>query len=246
MDFIALVTGVGRRMGLGIEVCRQLAMKGCTVILTARRGADAEAHAALLRSENVLGAVHTLQLDITQTDHIRSAVHWVDRTFGRLDILINNAGISGPYAEQTSTADLDWARQILEVNLWGTWQMCQAFLPLLRRSRRGRIVNVSSGAGSFGDPRYGLNSGNQINAAYAISKAALNALTVRLALDERRLGTPVLVNAVCPGWVATYEGAAQQGARPVADGAAGIVWAALLPPEGPTGQFFRDGKPMPW
>ena len=113
--------------------------------------------------------------------------------------------------------------------------MCKTLIPLLRCSQRGRIVNVSSGAGS-------LASMGSSTPAYSVSKAALNALTRMLAADLKETG--ILVNSVCPGWVATDMGGA--GGRSVEDGAAGIVWAATLPDGGPTGGFFRDGKPLAW
>ena len=125
--------------------------------------------------------------------------------------------------------------EALEVNLLGAWRTTQALLPLLRRSRHGRIVNVSSGAGSITQ----MGAGPP---AYQVSKAALNALTRTLAAELRPAG--ILVNAGCPGWVATDMGG--PGGRPVAEGASGIVWAATLPDDGPTGGFFRDGRPVPW
>jgi NAD(P)-dependent dehydrogenase (short-subunit alcohol dehydrogenase family) len=131
----------------------------------------------------------------------------------------------------------------METNLFGAWRTTQALLPLLRRSRRGRIVNVSSGAGSHGDPRFGLAAGPGMT-SYAVSKAALNALTVKLALELGEDG--ILVNAVCPGLTATAPGMEAMGARPVAEGAASVVWAATLPANGPTGGLFRDGRALPW
>ena len=118
---------------------------------------------------------------------------------------------------------------------FGAWSMVRAFLPLLRSSRHARVVNVSSEAGSLAS----MGSGTP---AYSLSKAALNALTRMLAAELREDG--ILVNAVCPGWVATDMGGS--GGRPVADGAASVVWAATLTNDGPTGGFFRDGRPLPW
>ena len=120
----------------------------------------------------------------------------------------------------------------------------QAFLPLLRQSPHPRLVNVASGAGSHGDEQFGLTRRGGQSASYGISKAALLALTSTLAAELE--GSKVLVNAVCPGLTATWPGAEAMGARPVADGAAGVVWAALLPDDGPHGGFFRNGQPMPW
>jgi len=125
-------------------------------------------------------------------------------------------------------------REALDTNLLGAWRTTQAFLPLLRRSAHPRIVNVSSEAGSISEMTGGTP-------AYSVSKAALNALT-RLVAGELRADR-IPVNAVCPGWTDTDMG---QGGRPVADGAASVMWAALLPDDGPTGGFYRDGQPLPW
>jgi NAD(P)-dependent dehydrogenase (short-subunit alcohol dehydrogenase family) len=126
-------------------------------------------------------------------------------------------------------------QQALDTNLLGAWRMCETFIPLLQHSQHARIVNVSSEAGSL----TGMGGGTP---AYTVSKTALNALTRMLAAELRN--ARILVNSVCPGWVATDMGGA--GGRPVADGAASVVWAVLLPDAGPTGGFFRDGKPLPW
>lgn len=122
--------------------------------------------------------------------------------------------------------------------------MTQTLLPLLANSAQGRIVNVSSGAGSHGDLQFGLTTGGGSVASYGISKAALNALTTKFATEL--VGTGILVNAVCPGLTATAPGMEAMGARPVAEGAASVIWAALLPNDGPSGGFFRDGQPLPW
>src|SRR5207245_2138927 len=155
--------------------------------------------------------------------------------FGRLDVLVNNAAITYDTWQTPLTADLDVVREAMETNVLGAWRVAKAFSGLLRGSAHGRLVNVSSGAGSL----TGMGSGTP---AYSVSKAALNALTLMLAAEFR--GSGVLVNAVCPGWVATDMGGA--GGRPVRDGAASVVWAATLPDDGPTGGFFRDGRPLKW
>jgi NAD(P)-dependent dehydrogenase (short-subunit alcohol dehydrogenase family) len=159
----------------------------------------------------------------------------LERSAGRLDVLVNNAGILYDTWQRALDADLAVVRKVFDTNTLGAWRVSQAFLPLLRRSRHGRIVNVSSGAGAFA-------SMDGHAPAYSISKVALNALTCMLAAELRPAG--ILVNAVCPGWVETDMGGA--GGRPVAEGAAGIVWAATLPDNGPSGGFFRDGKPIEW
>ncbi len=189
------------------------------------------------------GRVHARALDVADDASPRALAADLGWALGRIDVLVNNAGEPPDWTETAGTADLRAAHAVLETNLFGAWRTTQALLPLLRRSRHGRIVNVSSGGGSHADPRFGLAAGAPI-ASYGISKAALNALTVKLALELREDG--ILVNAVCPNLTATAPGMEEIGARPVAEGAASVVWAAMLPDDGPTGGFFRDGRPHGW
>jgi NAD(P)-dependent dehydrogenase (short-subunit alcohol dehydrogenase family) len=216
----ALVTGANR--GLGLEVARQLAGLGHTVIAGARDPAAVPVTG---------GDVRPVRLDVTDQRQVAA----VQRELGSLDVLVNNAAIHYDTWQRVLTADLDVVREAFETNTLGAWRMALACSELLRRSPHGRIVNVSSGAGQL----TGMGDGHP---AYSISKAALNALTLMLAQALRRDG--VLVNAVCPGWVATDMGG--PGGRPVSDGAAGIVWAATLPDDGPTGGFFQDGRRIDW
>lgn len=239
---IALVTGVGRLQGIGFAVCRQLAQQGFTVVLTARDQAKAAVAAQSLIAEGL--NVIPKQLDVTQAASVEQLAAELAQMFGRLDLLVNNAAGYVDWAETVSTVDLQAIHQLFETNLFGAWRTSQSFLPLLRQSQHARIVNVSSGAGSHGDLQFGLTTGRGSVASYGISKAALNALTTKLAAELE--GTGILVNAVCPGFTATAPGMETMGARPVAEGAASVVWAATLPDDGPTGGFFRDGKPLPW
>lgn len=229
---VALVTGGNR--GIGLEVCRQLALEhGFLVLLSAR---DGERGSAAARSIDASGGrVQSLALDVSDSDSVDEAVRRVDERVGRLDVLINNAAILYDSGAHAISADLWTVHQALDTNLFGVWRTVQAFLPLLRRGTHRRIVNVSSEAGSLAS----MGAGTP---AYAVSKAALNALTRILAAELR--GDRILVNAICPGWTATEMGGA--GGRPVRDGAASIVWGALLPDDGPTGGFFRDGQPLAW
>lgn len=231
MSNVAIVTGANR--GIGFEVVRQLAQKGITVILGARNLEKAQTAAKKLASEGL--EVLPRKLDVTDRDSIDRLVNQVEQELGQLNILVNNAGILYDTWQQAISADFNVVREALETNTFGPWRVCQAFIPLMRRSKQGRIVNVSSEAGSLAS----MSGGTP---AYSVSKAALNALTGILAAELRDTG--ILVNSVCPGWVATDMGGA--GGRPVEEGAAGIVWAATLPDDGPTGGFFRDGKPLPW
>jgi NAD(P)-dependent dehydrogenase (short-subunit alcohol dehydrogenase family) len=217
----------------GLEVCRQLASRGFDVLLTARDAAKAETAARKLGN---VGTVEPLLLDVADAHSIKKAAAEVASRYGYLDVLINNAGINYDTWETVENADINGTvMETITTNLLGPWRVCQAFLPLLRKSHAGRIVNVSSESGSLAH----MGAGPP---AYQVTKAALNAMTRTLA-DELR-HAHILVNAVCPGWVASDMGGS--GGRPIADGAAGIVWAATLPDDGPTGGFFRDGKPFPW
>lgn len=238
MDQVALVTGVGKPTGIGFEVCKQLAEIGFTVILSARRKAAAESLAS-----QIPGAI-PLELDLESDESISGASRFIQRSTGRLDVLVNNAAGVGPYGETVVNADLVASSNLLDTTLYGTWALIQELLPFLQSSSAGRIVNVSSGAGSFSDQAFGVQTQNSMGVSYAISKAALNVLTVKLAQELAE--TPILVNAVCPGFTATFPGAETMGARPVAEGAKGIVWAATLPNDGPRGGFFRDGHPLGW
>jgi NAD(P)-dependent dehydrogenase (short-subunit alcohol dehydrogenase family) len=239
---LALVTGAGRATGIGFEVAAQLAAKGYLVLLTARQAPDAEKRAGELQARGL--KVEGLGLDVTDALSMSGLVERVQRDHGRLDLLVNNAAGVAPYGESAVTADLRQAHAVLDTTLFGTWGLTQALLPLLRASAHPRVVNVTSGAGSHGDMAFGLTTNNAMGTSYAVAKAAVNALTVKLANELR--ADRVLVNAVCPGFTATFEGGEQMGARPVRDGAASVVWAAVLPDDGPTGGFFRDGKPLAW
>jgi NAD(P)-dependent dehydrogenase (short-subunit alcohol dehydrogenase family) len=228
---VALVTGGNR--GIGLEVCRQLARNGHDVILGSRDREKGERAAEGARGEAGGargGAVRVVQLDVADDESVRRAAEEI----GALDILVNNAAILYDTWARAESADLGEVREALETNLFGAWRTTQAFLPHLRRSAHGRVVNVSSESGSLN----GMSGGTP---AYSVSKAGLNALTRILASELRPDG--ILVNAVCPGWTDTDMG---QGGRPVEQGAASVVWAAELPDEGPTGGFFRDGRPLAW
>lgn len=225
---ISLVTGANR--GIGQEVSRQLAALGHTVLVTAR-SEDAAVEAAAGIGRNASG----LRLDVTAEDDIAQVAETIADRHGRLDVLVNNAAIAYDTWQRAATADLDYVRAAAETNLYGPWRLTQALLSLLRRSEHPRVVNVSSEAGSLAS----MGGGTP---AYSTTKVALNALTRMLAAELHT--DRIVVNAICPGWVATDMGG--PGGRPVSEGAAGIVWAATLPDDGPTGGFFRDGDPVPW
>jgi NAD(P)-dependent dehydrogenase (short-subunit alcohol dehydrogenase family) len=214
-------------------VSRQLGQHGYAVVLGSRDRERGEVAAARLRGEGL--DVAACQLDVADARSVDAAVDRIRREHGRLYAVVNNAAILYDTWQRGVDADLDEVREAFETNVLGAWRVIQAALPLLRESRRGRIVNVSSGAGALTD----MGGGTP---AYRTSKAALNALTRVLAAELR--ADRIIVNAICPGWVATDMGGA--GGRPVRDGAAGIVWAVELPDDGPTSGFFRDGRPIDW
>lgn len=239
---IVLITGVSRREGLGYETARQLAREGYKVIITARDYQKADHLAATMQRENL--DVVPMALDISNADSIKQCAQQVTERFSRLDVLINNAGIMTDFASTVATADMGVVTSSFDTNVFGPWRVTQAFLPLLRKSDQPRIVNVTSGMGTYDDPVFGFNHFPGALTTYALTKLTFNALTVKAAKDLKDEG--ILVNAVCPGFTATYEGLEAQGARPVQDGAKSIVWAATLPADGPTGGLFRDGSPLPW
>jgi NAD(P)-dependent dehydrogenase (short-subunit alcohol dehydrogenase family) len=219
---VALVSGANR--GIGAEVARQLAADhGFLVLAGARNPLDVAAPKG----------IEPIQLDVTDQASIDAARERIEADPGRLDALVNNAGV---YGDPIGAADydLDRAHEVLEVNTFGPWRLTQALLPILRGSEHPRVVNVSSGAGQLSD----MNGGR---AAYRLSKAALNALTRTLASDERWLKA----NTMCPGWVRTDMGGSAA-PRSVAEGADTAVWLATLPDDGPSGGFFRDRRPIPW
>jgi NAD(P)-dependent dehydrogenase (short-subunit alcohol dehydrogenase family) len=232
---IAVVTGANR--GLGLETCRQLAERGITVILTSRRAEKGLAAAQRLAGQGLDVRFH--RLDVREQDSVDELGRYVAEEFERLDVLVNNAGIyadpSGdPGAASIFKADIDTIRASLEVNTFGALRVAQSLIPLMKGS--GRVVNVSSGMGQLSDM-------NGCCPAYRLSKTALNAIT-RILADELK-HTRIKVNSVCPGWVQTEMGG--PGAeRHVREGAGGIVWAACLPEDGPSGGFFRDGVAIPW
>jgi len=241
-DKIALVTGVGKDTGLGFAVARALAEAGAVVIVSARHLAQAEEMAV-----KVGPGTEALALDIADPASVTTAAEAVAAQHGRLDILISNAASAGVWGQTAGTADLDDVRRTLDVTLLGTWRVAQAFLPMLRQSAAGRLVHVSSGAGSHGDTVFGLASGNSMGPGYGVAKAGVNALTTILAAEEASTEkSDVKINAVCPGFTATFPGGQEMGARPAEDSVAGILWAAALPADGPSGGFFRDGKVLPW
>jgi NAD(P)-dependent dehydrogenase (short-subunit alcohol dehydrogenase family) len=224
-----LITGANR--GIGREVARQLAQRGYQVILSARDAAKADTAAAEL-AKQTSGTVSSLELDVADPTSVMQAVERVKSSWGRLDVLINNAGVGSDFGVSGTEPDFEKVQAALQTNFYGAYRLAVALLPLLRASEHPRIVNVSSGMGGIAEMG-GWSPG------YRVSKAAMNAMT-RI-LSAELAGEGFLINSACPGFVNTDMGGPMGAQKSVQDGAAGIVWLATLPDDGPTGGFFRDG-----
>ncbi len=238
----ALITGANK--GIGLETARQLGRQGITVLLGARDAKKGEAAAEELRKEGI--DAHSIELDVSKSESIRRAAETVERDFGRLDILVNNAGVmKREKGEKVSEQSMEAWRETFDTNVFGLIETTQAFLPLLRKSEAGRIVNLSSILGSIalhakpGSPIYDSKSFS----AYNVSKAAVNAYTVQLAYELK--DTKIKVNAAHPGWVKTEMGG-EEAMMEIVDGAKTSATLATLPADGPHGTFVHLGQPLPW
>ncbi|MCG5433987.1 SDR family NAD(P)-dependent oxidoreductase [Mycobacterium sp. MYCO198283] len=235
-----MITGASRPLGLGFAVAGQLAELGYHVVLTARDAARAEPLAQRLRQDGY--SAEALALDLADHAGIREAAGYLTASFDRLDALINNASVMPDFATLSALdADLDVVRCALEVDVIGPWALVQALQPLLAAAPAARIVNVSSVSAL--QLATGLDLGASLRApAYSMAKHLLNALTV--ALSRAFADTPILVNAVDPGETATHPERGGDADRPAAESARGVVWAATLGAGGPSGQLFRDRRPL--
>jgi NAD(P)-dependent dehydrogenase (short-subunit alcohol dehydrogenase family) len=247
-DRVALVTGANK--GIGQQIAKDLVGHGFTVLVGARR-LEAGAVAA-----KAMGAkAHAIQLDVTDAASIAAAAERVRKEFGRLDVLVNNAGIVGEFVPGTSFAErmkyntpssapMDSISTVFETNVFGVIAVTQAMLPLLREAPAGRIVNVGSSLGSIGlasDPSHPYRA--MFGAAYSPSKTALNAVTKAFSIELEK--TNIKVNVVCPGYVATDLND-HQGHRTVEQGARQAVKMALIGPDGPTGTYTDEDGTIPW
>lgn len=237
---IALVTGANK--GIGLEIAGTLARQGMRVLLGARNAELGGAAAAQLKEQGM--DVQFLELNLGRPDSLRDAAAWIEKDAGKLDVLVNNAGITVAGDGPPTKADIDAVRRVFETNFFGTLAVTQAMLPLLRKSDAGRIVNVSSGLGSItlnGDPAWEFASVKILG--YNASKAALNMLTVQLANELR--DTPIKVNSADPGFTATDLNQ-HRGYQTIEQGAAEAIRLALLPEDGLTGGFFNSSGANPW
>lgn len=242
MKKIALITGANK--GIGLETARQLGKKDMTVLVGARGRSKGEAAVKKLSEEGI--EAHFIDLDVSDSASIKKAAEKVKADFGRLDILVNNAGIMiDETKKKISEQSLDTWRKTFETNLFGLIETTQAFLPLLKESEAGRIVNLSSILGSIefhatpGSPVYESKG----MPAYNVSKSAVNAYTVQLAYELKE--TKIKVNAAHPGWVKTEMGG-EGATMELADGARTSVELATLGEGGPNGAYMHMGETLPW
>jgi len=238
---IALITGANK--GLGLEMSRQLGHAGIQVLMAARDARKGEEAATKLRDEGL--NVQFLKLDIENSDDRAAAAGTVETNFGKLDILINNAGIAeGGFQVSVSATTESSLRRTFETNFFAPVALTRALLPLILKSDAGRIVNMSSILGSqtlHSDPASPIYDAKTFS--YDASKAALNSFTIHLAYELK--GTKVKVNSAHPGWVKTDMGG-DAAPMEIPEGAKTGVQLALLEEDGPTGGFFHLGNPLPW
>jgi NAD(P)-dependent dehydrogenase (short-subunit alcohol dehydrogenase family) len=240
---VAFITGGNR--GIGLETARQLGKQGVTVVIGSRDAAKGKEVADKLRAEGA--DVQAIRFDITKPADYREAYNFFDKNFGKLDIIINNAGVMKEAVgapNNTSSISPAALRETFDTNFFGTVELTQVLLPLIKKAPEGRIVNLSSILGSLtlhadpNSPIYGFKT-----LAYDASKAALNAFTIHLAAELR--DTKIKVNSAHPGWVKTEMGT-DAAPMEIPEGAKTSVQLALLPANGPTGGYFHMGEPLPW
>lgn len=246
---VALVTGANQ--GVGLQVAKELAANGHTVLVGSRSFERGEAAAREIGPDAI-----AVQLDVTDAASIAAAAERIRTEIGRLDLLVNNAGISNTTkgdmslveygkVSQASNASLDEVRAVWETNVFGVLAVYQAMLPLLRESSDARIVNVSSGVGSLtlnADPGYPYHP--YFGPIYPASKTALNGITLAMMVELE--STDIKINLVSPGFTSTNLNG-YEGAESVEDGSRKVVRVALLGPEGPTGTFTRwENTTIPW
>jgi len=235
-----LITGANK--GIGLETARQLAKAGYHIFLGSRDQANGDKAVELLKSEG-LTDIEVVLIDVVSDQSVQDAYNEVAKRTGRLDVLINNAGIPGSFPQPATNTSINTFKEVFEVNLYGVVRTIHAFLPLLEKASNPRIVNVTSDLGSLTlhtDPTW--RHYEVKTAAYGPSKSALNAYTIALAYE---LKDKIKVNVVNPGYTAT-DFNNNMGYKTVEEGAAPIVENAMIGPDGPTGQYFSDYGITPW
>jgi NAD(P)-dependent dehydrogenase (short-subunit alcohol dehydrogenase family) len=238
-QMIALVTGANK--GIGYEIVAGLGALGWSVGVGARDDQSREAAVEKLRAAGV--DAFGVPLDVTDDASVAAAARLLDSRAGRLDVLVNNAGVTGGMPQEPTTADLATVRAAVETNVIGVIRVTNAMLPLLHRSSSPRIVNMSSSVGSLTRQSTPGAETGPISVAYAPSKTMLNAVTIQYAKELR--DTNILINAGCPGYCATDLNGFR-GVRTPEQGAAIAIRLARLPDDGPTGGFFDDAGAVPW
>jgi NAD(P)-dependent dehydrogenase (short-subunit alcohol dehydrogenase family) len=236
---IALISGANK--GIGYEIARGLGAKQIQVLVGARDEARGQAAVEKLKAQGA--DARFVKLDVTDSGTIQRAAEWIEKEFGRLDILINNAGIA-EWGSKPSDVALSKVREVYETNFFGPVALIQAMLPLLKKSKHGRIVNVTSSLGSLtlsSDPKSPF--ADFLALGYNTSKSALNAMTIQFAKELK--DTPIKVNAICPGYCATDING-NSGPRTSAQGAVAAIEYATIGPDGPTGGYFNDAGRVPW
>ena len=237
---VALVTGGNK--GIGYEICRGIASRDITVLMGARDIKAGETACLRLQAEGL--TVSFIQLDVADSSSITAAVNEIAKSHGRLDVLVNNAGIKLNDDDSSLEVAQQTVRNTMQTNFYGPLQLCQLCIPLMRKHNYGRIVNISSTLGSLtemADPESGY--ADLQAPAYRLSKNALNGITTLFASQVR--GENILVNSACPGWVKTDLGGAAAPLSPE-QGADTPVWLSTLPDDGPSSGFFQERKMIPW
>ncbi len=229
---VAVVTGANR--GIGYEIARQLAQRGVHVVITARDEARGLEAREKLSQEGL--SVSFFPLDVTSDESAQALATHLQKTFGRLDILINNAGVALDKWVPSLAVEMDVFIRTYETNVFGVMRVSKMLIPLMKQHGYGRVVNLSSNLGS-------LEKAGGFTIAYRSSKTALNAVTRVLALELKH--DDLLINAMCPGWVKTELGG-EDAPRSAEEAADTAIWLATLPAGGPSGGFFQDRKPFPF
>jgi NAD(P)-dependent dehydrogenase (short-subunit alcohol dehydrogenase family) len=236
---VALISGANK--GIGYEIARGLGAKKIKVLVGARDAARGQAAVDTLKAEGA--DARFVELNVTDAGSVQRAAQWIEKEFGRLDILINNAGIA-EWDAKPSTVDLAKVREVYETNFFGPAAVIQAMLPLLKKSKHGRIVNVSSSLGSLTlSSKLDSPFADFLALGYCTSKSALNSLTVQFAKELK--DTSIKVNAICPGYCATDLNN-HSGPRSAAQGAVAAIEYATIGDDGPTGGYFNEEGRLPW